>query len=1385
MRWVTLTLVCLAFSLHAADVPIHFRFEYQVFPPDVATGMLGSMNNWGLPPNGSYLVFEDEDQDNVWRGSMVLEEGTYFYKFVSLSSTEPQVSNSYPDVTGWYPDPLNPLTDGSAYNNSVLIVTDPMIYYLLPMDNSQVEDQRPVVSATFGAGLQTGLDVGSLSLKLDGMDVTQSAVFDEATNCLTYVPTVDLSLGWHTVEASCRNGAGGTATAVSRFQVIQGPPRMHVRFALDTQSPNFGLPVEVSRVQVTGDFSNWAASPTRFQDHDRDGVWEASLRMEVGRRFLYRFIVNGTLYVPDPDNPVLELRNPGDWYVSVGRANPLGPPRILDLSHLQGFVIPPGHPGPVARFAAVPGDWGTALVPESLTVALDGAPHAATPAVAGETLFVSLEIPPLDAGLHAARVRVVDTFGRVGSSTFSFGAFDQGNGFHAVDSFGDDKGPGRYRYPEGVTPGAADIWAFHVGTSTRLDPVTLQVIVDMAAVDAHTALGLWVTSSLDGPPTPLPGDIDVIAPPWQGQGAFLWLVPPFSPYFDETMDNRLIFGFDPLELGPPVGINPDPEITRSFIVSIPLADLEARLGTYSSTWFWGLVSTLRTDAGVELEPSEGGGLALEDPDVYDAAFFVAPSSQERILGGWIEGGQVGGPRLVGLLRPDRGIVELPPDSIEGLPQPGPEVLFFSAGSTLVWRSFRVRGVVSDPTVTSGLFMHNRNVWPIAITDGLFSVPLTLSDGPNYVGVRVGDASGHQSITWARYDCHPDRSPKARIRVTPSPDGLTLDGASSFHPDGGTIVSFLWGEEPGNPAPLGLEGLTGSQATVSLPRPQGEYGVRLTVSDGVRVGSCVATLRIDETGASLLDPEAHPRWAADNLVYEIYPVAYSSTRDLAAITADLDRIRGLGVKTLWLTPIFAGPEAHGYAITDHFSLNPAMGDSAALATLVSEAHARGMKVILDLVINHTSIQHPFMRDALRYGANSAFRDYYLWNPDGSYQSYWADLPNLNYDNPEVWAYVLRVSQFWVERFDIDGYRCDVAWGVQERAPTFWRVWRDSLKVVKDSVLLLGEASVEDPGIFAGAFDAAYDWGFMHHLKNVLRGTESPAQLQAHLEAFPGTGDGPLALRFLENHDETRFIAEFGPARTKTAAAVLYASPGLPLLYAGQEVGELTQRYTISWSDPSGLQPFYRTLGALRERLTCLQRGAYRVVPNSNPTNVLSFARDEGDQRVFVAANCRAFAQQATLGLPVEAWGLPPHERWVVSNLLTGAVSETTTEGLGAYTVILQPYEVIIAAVADSAVVGIEEEVPRVHACLLLDPPSPNPARGTTTVRFTLPAPGRPVLELWDMAGHRRATVDTGLCEAGAHALTWSLRDEPGLGPGAYLVVVRTGGERAMRPLVVLP
>ena len=1373
-----------SFVSFAADVEVHFRFNYEVHPPDVAVGLLGSMNNWGLPPDGEYLVFEDPDGDSIWEGSILLEEDTYVYKLVSLTSTDPEMNSSYPDVTGWYPDPINPLTDGSAYNNSIIHVTDPMIYYLLPMDGSEVEEERPAISANVAAGMTTGLDLETLTLTLDGNDITTQSTFDSTTGLISYIPSSDLSMGTHTISVSVSNTPGTEVSLASTFSIVQGPPRMDYRFVLDRWSPNYELPTDVHRVQIAGDFNNWNPSTARLADEDGDGVWEGFIRFAIGESFLYRYSVidtseAGTLWIPDPDNPDLELRDPGDWYVSSGQANPVGTPKIIDRDHFQGSILEPGTEGATFRIAMLPGDWGNELIPGSVEVELDDVPLTTQTDVAGDSVNLTITLPVVEEGYHRVFVLVRDDLNRTATSTLSFGAYEHDTGYHWVDAVEDDTGPGRYRYPDDVTDHSADLLAVHLGSSTRLLPTMFHADIDLETIDERTAVGFLISAAAAGPPEPLPGNLDIYGHPWVGQGIFIWLVPPNSTYYDDSIHNRLILDIDPYSVGAPVNINPYPEDTGRFEISLPLDVIEYYAGDYATAWNYLVVSTLFQDDGFEMEPANGGWPDEIDPDIYDVAFFPDGKSQERILGSWISTGDPGGPRSVRLTRHNRGLAALPPDSIQGLPDPGPEIIFYSAGAVRRWRDFTITGSVADETATSGMFYHGRTTWPVDLEQGTFSVPVELNNGANYVGLEVTDDNELTSKIWARYDCIPDQIPKARIEATVENSTITLDGTSSFHPDNLDIASYIWSTEPDNPAPVTIQGSTSQIAFATLPDMQGTYSFRLTVSDGSRLGSAVTTILSDDTGIHPLEPDAFPSWAAQDLVYEIYPVSYSNESTLNAITDDLQRIANLGIGTVWLTPVFTGPEAHGYAITDYFAVNPALGSPEELCCLIEYSHAGGMKVILDLVINHTSISHPFMIDAMRYGENSIYRDYYLWNPDGSYQSYWTDLPNLNYGNPEVWRHFLLASNYWVENFDIDGYRCDVAWGIQERNPEFWVAWRDSLKEISDDLLLLAEAGVDVPGIFDGRFDAAYDWTFMHTMKDLLRGNVPPLMLHQYIQSFVGMD--PIAFRFIENHDETRFVNEFGDMRTRLAAGLLYTLPGLPLLYAGQEVGELSQRYYIDWTDPLNLQPHYRALGAIREALGVFRTGDYRWVANSDPGSVYSFARRYGDERVFVVANCGNLPRTVSVSLPVEEWDLPTGDEWILSELLSGSHTSYQTEDLDSLLIELEPHEIMITVVADSIVADTGEE-PILPGRLTIDSPAPNPSSGRVRLTFSLPGPDAVEIDLYDLGGRLQGKIlPKTTFDAGNHELEWK---NGNLSPGLYFIVFRANNLMKTHRLVLL-
>jgi cyclomaltodextrinase len=335
--------------------------------------------------------------------------------------------------------------------------------------------------------------------------------------------------------------------------------------------------------------------------------------------------------------------------------------------------------------------------------------------------------------------------------------------------------------------------------------------------------------------------------------------------------------------------------------------------------------------------------------------------------------------------------------------------------------------------------------------------------------------------------------------------------------------------------------------------------------------------------------------------------------------------------LWLSPITGTEEGDfGYAVTDHFGLRDAFGTEQDLRELITAAEARGLRVIMDFVPNHTSEQHPYYLSAEQRGPASPYYDFYDRNAAGEVTTYfdWENLKNLNYDNPEVQRYMIEAFGYWVREFGIDGFRADAAWGVRERAPEFWPRLRDELKRIDPDLLLLAEASARDPYYDLVGFDAGYDWtnrlGEWAWRDAFEAGASTAARLRAALigsrtvEAdAPMPRSGALVFRFLNNNDTgERFVTRYGVARTRLAATMLLTLPGLPLLYTGDEVGAEFEPYdegpVLSWTDAHELRKHYARLVALRRDHAVLRSERLEILETSHPESVLAYVRP-GEQR----------------------------------------------------------------------------------------------------------------------------------------------------------------------------
>jgi cyclomaltodextrinase / maltogenic alpha-amylase / neopullulanase len=476
-------------------------------------------------------------------------------------------------------------------------------------------------------------------------------------------------------------------------------------------------------------------------------------------------------------------------------------------------------------------------------------------------------------------------------------------------------------------------------------------------------------------------------------------------------------------------------------------------------------------------------------------------------------------------------------------------------------------------------------------------------------------------------------PSARATMVSDGRMVVLDaGASTVSPGSGAeIQRYEWRPSPSNAAainptdraaPLARETPAGGVTLrLKVPRRDGRYGVELRVVDSLG-RSDQSIVMFDVIGGRAVPVDlAHgrPRWADDAVVYGVVP-QLAGRRGLADVTRRLDDIAALGATAIWLSPVSQSPAGDfGYAVTDHFHVRSSIGGADDLRSLVTAAHARGLKVILDVPANHLSDQHRYYRDAARNGRRSAYADFFAREANGAVTHYfnWTNLENLNLNDCEVRRYLIEAFAHWLRDFDVDGFRVDAAWGIRQRAPDFWPQWRAELKRIKPDILLLAEASERDPYYAANGFDAAYDW--TERLgewawQGAFDGGGVAAKLRIALSAET---KGELVFRFLDNNDTgRRFLTRHGADLTRLASIMLMTLPGLPSVYMGEEIGAAFEPYAargpIEWQGDAGWRRFYRRVIALRRREPALRSGNLTLIAAERGEDVLVYRRDPGRQ-----------------------------------------------------------------------------------------------------------------------------------------------------------------------------
>lgn len=376
-----------------------------------------------------------------------------------------------------------------------------------------------------------------------------------------------------------------------------------------------------------------------------------------------------------------------------------------------------------------------------------------------------------------------------------------------------------------------------------------------------------------------------------------------------------------------------------------------------------------------------------------------------------------------------------------------------------------------------------------------------------------------------------------------------------------------------------------------------------------------------------DRFAAPAWARDAVVYNIFPDSFAAGKRLApngappcrggtvrGVTENLDYIASLGFNCIYLNPIFAARSYHRYDTLDYYRIDPHMGAEDDLRDLVRRAHALGIRVILDGVFNHVSSDHPFFRDVLEKGRASRYYSCFYALPETprlpaagelpgyTCFSYVADMPKTNTADPFLRQYFCDVGAYWVRKFDVDGWRLDVA---NELDDGFLRAFRASVKAAKSDALIVGEVW-ENAAHYLGGdmLDSAMNYDFRRYCRRFF------AEQTVDAETFD-TNVSTLLLRYNENalfaqlnlldsHDVSRFLSLCGGKTERMELAVLLQMtfPGMPCVFYGDEKGlcgesEPEYRRPMAWDASSPLEEVYRRMIALRKTHPALRYGSFHT------------------------------------------------------------------------------------------------------------------------------------------------------------------------------------------------
>ncbi len=418
------------------------------------------------------------------------------------------------------------------------------------------------------------------------------------------------------------------------------------------------------------------------------------------------------------------------------------------------------------------------------------------------------------------------------------------------------------------------------------------------------------------------------------------------------------------------------------------------------------------------------------------------------------------------------------------------------------------------------------------------------------------------------------------------------------------------------------------------------------------------------------------WVKDATIYSVYLRSFSHEGTFAGLERRLPELKSLGVTVLWLMPIHPvgvknrkGRLGSPYAVQDYYGVNPEFGTIQDFKHLLNAAHRQGLKIIIDLVANHTSWDSKLITQHPEWFTKDAAGNIVSPNAD------WTDVADLDYSKPGLRRYMIDMMRWWVKDVGIDGFRCDVA----ELVPTdFWEQAREQLNRIKP-IMMLSEGSI--PEHHVKAFDLTYSWNIYDALEPLVHGKRPVALIDQILKTerlqFP---TGSLRMRFTTNHDKNASdapaILRLGPAGLKLSTVLVCTLPGVPMIYTGEEVANdrklsLFDKVDVDWSRPRTMAALFRTLFRLRVSHKALSRGEMIRVQSSDENRTYAFFRSAGSDRILSVLRFSADTATVSVRIPMEK--LYPGKKFIaLTDAFSGRQTIVSRETDGELRLELEPF-----------------------------------------------------------------------------------------------------------------